>query len=44
MIVPSSDELDNATSLLDLALGLLGNVAGADNDWNLRQTTLAKYF
>lgn len=36
------DELDRATSLLDLALSLGGNVAGLDNDWDSRETTLAE--
>jgi hypothetical protein len=36
------DELDDTTGLLDLALGVLGEVAGADNEGNLRDATLAE--
>jgi len=36
------DELDNTTGLLDLALGVLGEVAGADDEGNLRDATLAE--
>lgn len=36
------DELDNTASLLDLLLGLSGNVAGADDDRDSRETTLAE--
>jgi len=36
------DELAGTTGLLDLLLGVLGEVAGADNDWDLWETTLAK--
>jgi hypothetical protein len=36
------DELDNTTSLLDLALGILGEVTGADDEGNLRETTLSE--
>lgn len=36
------DELDNATGLLDLALGLGGDVAGADDDGDLGDAALAE--
>jgi hypothetical protein len=36
------DELDDTTGLLDLALGVLGEVAGADDEGNLRDATLAE--
>jgi hypothetical protein len=36
------DELDNTAGLLDLALGVLGEVAGADDEGNLRDATLAE--
>lgn len=36
------DELDNTTSLLDLLLGVLGNVTGANDDGDLGKTTLAE--
>ena len=36
------DELDDTTGLLDLALGVLGEVAGTDNDGDLRDATLAE--
>jgi hypothetical protein len=36
------DELDDTTGLLDLLLGLGGEVAGADNDGDLGETTLAE--
>ena len=36
------DELNDTTSLLNLLLGVFGNVAGADDDGNLGQTALAK--
>lgn len=36
------DELDNTARLLDLALGVLGEVAGADDERNLRDATLAE--
>lgn len=36
------DELDDTASLLDLALGLLGNVAGLDDDGDLGNATLAE--
>jgi hypothetical protein len=43
-IVPSHlcDELDNSSSLLDLLLGLGGDVAGADNDGDVGQAALAE--
>jgi hypothetical protein len=37
-----SDELDNTTGLLDLALGVLAEVAGTDDDWDLWETTLSE--
>ena len=36
------DELDNTTSLLDLALSLGRDVTGADDDGDLGETTLAE--
>ena len=36
------DELDDTTGLLDLALGVLGEVAGTDDDGDLRDATLAE--
>lgn len=36
------DELDNTTGLLDLALGLSRDVAGADDDGDLGETALAE--
>ena len=36
------DELDNTTSLLDLALGVLGEVTGADNEGDLWDATLSE--
>lgn len=36
------DELDNTARLLDLALGVLGEVAGADDEGNLRDAALAE--
>ncbi len=36
------DELDNTASLLDLLLGLSGEVAGADNDGDLREAALTE--
>ena len=36
------DELDNTTGLLDLLLGLSGEVAGADDNGNLREAALAE--
>lgn len=36
------DELDNTTGLLDLALGILGEVAGTDNEGDLGDATLAE--
>ena len=36
------DELDNTAGLLDLALGVLGEVAGADDEGNLRDAALAE--
>ena len=36
------DELDNTASLLDLLLGLGGEVAGADDDGDLGEAALAK--
>ena len=36
------DELDDTASLLDLALGVLGEVAGADDEWNLWDTALTE--
>ena len=36
------DELDDTTGLLDLALGVLGEVAGTDNDGDLGDATLAE--
>lgn len=35
-------ELDNTTSFLDLALGVLGEVTGADDEWNLWDATLSE--
>lgn len=35
-------ELDNTTSLLDLTLGVLAEVSGADNEGDLRETTLSE--
>jgi hypothetical protein len=37
-----SDKLDNTTGLLDLALSLSRDVAGADDDGDLGETTLAE--
>lgn len=37
-----SDELNNTAGLLDLALGVLADVAGADDDRDLRETTLSE--
>lgn len=36
------DELDDTTGLLDLALGILGEVTGADDDGDLGETTLSE--
>lgn len=36
------NELDNTTSLLDLALGILGEVSGADDERDLWDTTLSE--
>lgn len=36
------DELDDTTSLLDLLLGVLRNVTGANDDGDLGKTTLAE--
>lgn len=36
------DELDNTAGLLDLALGVLGEVAGTDNDGHLGDAALAE--
>ena len=36
------DELDDTTSLLDLPLGVLGEVSGADDQWDLRDATLSE--
>jgi hypothetical protein len=36
------DELDNTTGLLDLALSLGRDVTGANDDWDLGETTLAE--
>lgn len=36
------DELDNTTGLLDLALGVLAEVACANDDRDLRDATLAE--
>lgn len=36
------DELDDTASLLDLALGVLGEVAGADDEWDLWDAALAE--
>lgn len=38
------DELDDTAGLLDLALGVLGEVAGADNDGALGDAALAEDF
>lgn len=37
-----SNELNNTAGLLDLTLGLLGEVARADDDWDLRDAALAE--
>lgn len=37
-----SNELDNTTGLLDLALSLLADVAGLDDDRNVGKTTLSE--
>lgn len=37
-----SDELDNTTGLLDLALSLLGDVAGTDDDRDVGDAALAE--
>jgi hypothetical protein len=39
-----SHKLNNTTGLLDLALSLLREVTGTDNDWDLGETTLAEDF
>lgn len=36
------DELDNTTSLLDLALGILGEVTGADDEWDVWKAALSE--
>lgn len=36
------DELNDTTSLLDLALGVLGEVTCADDEWDLWDTALAE--
>ena len=36
------DELDNTTGLLDLPLGVLGEVAGADDEWDFWNAALAE--
>jgi len=36
------DELASTTSLGDLLLGVLGEVTGADDDWDLWETALAE--
>ena len=36
------DELDNTAGLLDLLLGLSGEVAGTDDDGDLREAALAE--
>jgi len=36
------DQLNNTTGLGDLALSLLGDPAGADNEWDLWETTLSE--
>lgn len=38
------NELDNTTGLGDLALGVLGEVAGADDEWDGWDATLAEDF
>lgn len=38
------NELDNTTGLGDLALGVLGEVAGADDEWDGGDATLAEDF
>ena len=38
----SSNKLNNAASLLDLTLGLLGEIARAHDDRDLREATLAQ--
>ena len=40
----SCDKLDNATSLLDLALGVFAEKPRAHNDWNLGEATLTEDF
>ena len=42
MVMRLCDELDNTTGLLDLLLGLSGEVASADDDGDLRETALAE--
>jgi hypothetical protein len=37
-----SNELNNTAGLLDLALSLLREVAGTDNDWDLGDAALSK--
>ena len=38
------DELDNTTGLLDLALGVLADVSGANDQWDLGDSALAEDF
>ena len=41
---PLCNELDDATSLLDLALGVFAEVPRAHNEWDLRDAALAEDF
>ncbi len=38
------NELDNATGLLDFTLGLCREEAGANDEWDLWNATLAEHF
>jgi hypothetical protein len=40
--IPLGNELNNTTGLLDLALGLLADIAGLDDKRNVRETALSE--